>query len=136
MVAFGVAVHELIWIVAYYIQWGRLLTLASWTNATEDVFFTVMCVMFVYAFWKYPFRTVSLRAFRWPVIVYSAYTAGWLAVGLPITTINNFIIGKGIYGVTPLWADPATNLIEIVSWVLIAVAFFGAIWHEGKAVPD
>jgi hypothetical protein len=130
VVGLGVAVHELIWIVAYYIEWGRFLTLASWTNVTEDMGFAVMCVLLFYAYWKYPYRSISLKTFKWPVVVYTGYIIAWLADGLPITTINNFTLGAPIYGQTPLWADPLTNLIEVVSWLLIAATFWIAIWYE------
>lgn len=130
IVAFGVAVHELIWMTAYEIVWGRFLNLATLSNGIEDAGFALMCALFVYAFVKYPFRTIPLKNFYWAILAYVTLIGLWSMIGLPITTINNWQIGHGTFGITSMWADPLTNAIEIWSWIQVSLSFFLVIWRS------
>jgi hypothetical protein len=130
LVGFLVAFHELPWLLVYLIRYYVQLGLFVGSNFLEDFFFGIMCLFLVLAFWKYPFRTVSLKRFEWPFVVYWFYLVGWFVFGLPVTTINNFQIGKGPFEVTTWWADPLVNLIEIVSWMLVAGMFWVVIWKS------
>ena len=132
IVAFGVAIHESIWIVAYYIQYAQFMNLGLLPNIIEDICFSGMCVLLIVTFWKYPFRSIPLRVFKLPILLYSIFIAGWLAIGLPLTTINNYQIGHGTFMTTNLWADPLTNAIEIWSWIQISLSFFIVIWRQQK----
>lgn len=123
VVGFAVAVHEGLWMFAYWGQYYGVLGLAEGANFIEDFFFFVMSLMLIYTYWKSPLRTIPLRTFAWPVIIYSAFLLMWFAIGLPITTVNNFQVGQGIYGVTQWFASPWVNGIEIASWLLIAGSF-------------
>jgi hypothetical protein len=124
IVGFAVGIHEGIWLGAYFFNYYGLLGLALNSNFVEDFFFWVMCVILVGAFWKYPFRSLPLRAFKWPIVGYAVFVLGWLAVGLPVSTINNWVIGQDIYGTTKWFLDPLVNGIEIASWLYIAGSFF------------
>lgn len=130
IVALGVAVHELIWMAAYEIVWGRFLDLATVSNGIEDAGFATMCLLFVYAFVKYPFRTIPLERFYPAILAYAVLIGLWCMIGLPITTINNWQIGHGTFGITSMWADPLTNAIEIWSWVQVSLSFFLVIWRS------
>lgn len=123
VVGFAVAVHEGLWMFAYWGQYYGVLGLAEGANFIEDFFFFVMSLMLVYTFWKSPLRTIPLRTFAWPVIIYSTFLLVWFAIGLPITTVNNFQVGQGVFGVTRWFAVPWVNGIEIASWLLIAGSF-------------
>ena len=127
LVAFGVAVHETIWLGAYWAVYAKYWNLATASNTVEDFFFFGMCLMFVYAFWKFPYRMIPMKAFKWPVVVYSVFMFWWYLMGVPVTTINNWQLGATIYMVTPLWADPFVNAVEIFSWNLVAALFFLAV---------
>lgn len=123
VVGFAVAVHEGLWMIAYWGQYYGVLGLAEGANFIEDFFFFVMSLMLIYTYWKSPLRTIPLRWFAWPVIIYSAFLFVWFAIGLPITTVNNFQVGQGVFGVTQWFAVPWVNGIEIASWLLIAGSF-------------
>lgn len=122
IVAFGVAFHELPWLAVYLVRYYGQLGLYVGSNFIEDAGFTLMCVMFVYAYWKR--GKIPLRRFSFALYVYGTYIALWFIGGLPVTTINNFQIGSGPFMVTTLWADPWVNFVEIVSWILVAVLLF------------
>ena len=133
IVGFGLATHELIWLAFYWLQYYGVEHLAIGTNVMEDLYFLLMCAFLIYSLWKYPFRKIPLRIFVWPLVSYAAITAvWWLALGLPITTVNNYQIGTGIYEITKWWADPTVNAIEIFTWVYVAVSFWLAIWWHGR----
>lgn len=127
IVAFGVAIHETIWLLVYFARYYVELGLLLSTNFIEDFFFFVMCIMLIHAFWKYPGRTMPLRTFKWPIVAYSVFMLWWFIEGVPVSTINNWQLGQGIYGITQYWADPFVNGIEIFSWVFIAAMFFVVI---------
>lgn len=123
MGAFFVAIHESIWEAFYYLGYSQYLSWAVITNVLKDVSFSSMVVLFLLAFWKYPKRQIPMREFIFPVILYASMVAAWFFVPaafgygfFPITTINNFLYGKGVYSQTNYWADPTVNLLEIFSW--------------------
>lgn len=134
IVAFGVAIHESIWLVVYWSAYAQFWNLGVLTNILEDFFFLAMCLMFIMGYWKYPYRTIPLRVFKWPIIIYSAFMVWWWTQGVPVSTINNWQIGQDIYGSTKWWADPFVNGIEILSWVMIAALFFLVIRHEHQTI--
>jgi hypothetical protein len=125
--ALGVAIHEGVWIVAYYSRYWQYLDMTVFDNVAKDVFFIVMLALFLYTYVKYPLGKIPIKTFLWPTIIYSVFIFYWWAIGLPITTINNFKYGEGVFGVTPLWNDPFTNALEIISWVLMYLLMFLAI---------
>jgi hypothetical protein len=130
--ALGVAIHEGIWIVAYYSVYWKYLSWGALDNVVKDVFFVGMVVMFVLAYRDYPFQKVRLKAFLWPTVGYAAFIFAWWLDGLHITTINNFQYGQGTYGVTQWWADPVTNAWEVASWVLLIVLMWVAVWRVDR----
>ncbi|MDE1824352.1 MAG: hypothetical protein KGH74_03565 [Candidatus Micrarchaeota archaeon] len=130
VIAFGVAVHEGLWLIEYWAEFAQFWNLAVASNVIEDFAFGFACVLLGVAFWKYPFRTIPLKVFKWPIISYSGILVIWFAQGLPITTINNYQIGQGIYMTTQWWGVPWVNGIEILTWVWVAASFFLVIWRE------
>lgn len=121
--AFFVAIHEGVWEPFYYLGYSQYLTWAEITNVLKDVSFASMIILFIVAFWKYPGRKIAMSEFKVPAIIYIAMVAGWFSVPsffgygiFPITTINNYEYGKGVYSETQFWGDPMVNLIEVFSW--------------------
>ena len=124
--AFLVAIHEGIWEPVYYVAYSQFLSWDVLTNVLKDISFASMLILFLLAFWKYPYRTIPMKAFAYPVILYLYFVAEWfffpylLTSGyyplFPITTINNYVYGKGIYSETAFWNDPFINGIEVASW--------------------
>jgi hypothetical protein len=132
LVGFGVAFHELPWLFFYLVRYYGQLGLYVGSNFTEDFFFGIMCVMLIFAFWLYPYRKVSMKAFLSPLGIYSGFLFVWFLFGLPVTTINNFQIGKGPFEITSYWADPLVNAVEIASWILVAVMLWVVIWRQDR----
>lgn len=130
VVAFAVGVHEALWLVAYFAEYYIALGLAVGANFIEDFFFLVMCAMLIGGFWKSSLRTIRLKIFVWPIIVYSGFLFVWFSIGLPISTVNNWQVGQGVYGVTKWFSDPFVNGIEISSWLLIAASFLVVIRND------
>lgn len=124
VVAFGVAIHELIWMSGYVGVYYQAENLSLLPNVIEDIGFSTMCVLFVYTFIKYKYRTIKIRRLILPIFIYTFYIFGWVFAGLPITTINNYQLGNGPFMTTQYWANPMVNLIEIISWVLVAFLFW------------
>jgi hypothetical protein len=127
IVGFAVAVHEGLWLIAYFARYYVELGLALTSNFIEDFFFGVMCIMLIIAYWKYPFRTISLKAFKWPIAIYAVFLEEWFLLGLPVSTINNWQIGQGVFGTTQWFANPLVNAIEIAGWLLISSTFAIAV---------
>ena len=138
--AFFVAIHEGIWETAYYIEYSQYLSWAVITNVLKDASFASMMVLFLLAFWKYPYRTISMRKFAWVVLAYTALIVGWFFVPylfgygiFPITTINNFLFGKGVYSVTQWWSNPVINFIEVFSWFGLYLMMQWVVVRNGGA---
>jgi hypothetical protein len=134
--ALGVAIHESIWITAYYFQYWTFLDWGLFDNILKDVFFFSMLLVFFYIYVKFPFQKIPIRTFLWPTVIYTVFILYWLAIGLPITIINNFNLGQGVFMQTTLWADPFTNALEVFSWVLLYALMFLAVWRLEKNIPD
>lgn len=132
VVGFGVAVHELIWLVGYWFTYARYWDLAVASNVVEDMGFSIMCSLLVYAFWKYPYRTIPFKVFKWPIVAYGVFIAVWTAFGMPITTINNWQLGSGIYMTTQWWGNLGVNAVEVFSWMFIAASFWVVIWRQKR----
>ena len=124
LVGFGVAFHELPWMLVYLVRYYVQLGLFVGANFTEDLGFAIMCFLLILAWWKYPRRSIPLSGFKWPFVAYSAFMGVWFLYGVPVTTINNFQIGKGPFEITQWWADPIVNGVEILSWIFVAAMFF------------
>ena len=130
-VALFAGLHEIIWTFFYYGAYAYLLNWELFNNVMKDVSFMTMCVLFVLAWSKYPKQVIPLRAFKWPIVFMVAYDAIWFLWGalppynhfLPITVINNFLYGHGIYSETTWWGDPLINGIEVVSWIIPTIWF-------------
>jgi hypothetical protein len=134
VVGFGVAFHELPWLVAYWSVYAHYWNLGVLSNIIEDVGFCLMCVLLCVAYWKYPKRSISLRIFFWPLVGYAGILFVWALYGLPITTINNWQLGTGIFEITQWWGNVWVNFVEVMTWIYVAAAFFVVIWREGKGV--
>ena len=133
VVGFGLAIHELLWIIFYFIQYYGMLALFAGSNFIEDIFFSVMCLMLIVALWKYPFRKLPMKTFLWPSVAYLVLMFVWWAYwGLPVSTINNYQFGQGVYETTKWWADPFVNGVEIFSWNFLTAGFWLAIWWHGR----
>lgn len=119
--ALAVAIHEGLWIVFYYAFYAQYLSWGVFDNVIKDVFFCVMLYLFVLTYRRYPFQKIPLKAFKWPTVIYLGFLFVWAAFGFHITTINNFVYGKGVYGITQWWGDPSTNFFEVASWDILLV---------------
>jgi hypothetical protein len=124
LVGFVVGVHEGLWLIAYFFNYYVVLGLALTSNFVEDAFFGIMCIMLIVAYWRYPNRKIPMRLFALPVAFYTAYLEVWSAFGLPVSTINNWVIGQGIYGTTQWFLNPMVNGVEIIGWLLITGSIF------------
>jgi hypothetical protein len=123
-------IHEIIWIVFYYTAYWPYLNWSLAPEVVRDVSFISMTVLLVVTFWKMPTRKIPLRIFKWPVILFTIYCAGWFFIPwllggpiFPITTINNPLFGIGVYQETPWFSLWWVNGIEVVSWLLLWVSF-------------
>lgn len=125
--------HEAIWIVFYYIGYGQYVSWDIVTNIIRDISFCVMLVILILAFWKYPGRTIPMKIFVTPLILFTIYCGAWFFLPhlidpsfynwFPITTINNPNFGTGLYAETPWFPDLGTNVMEVGSWLLIYLSF-------------
>lgn len=134
-----VSIHEVIWTALYYTSYYPYLNMNSAINLFKDfASFYPMLFLFIGAFIKYRPKTISIKTFRIPIIVYSAFLAIWyttpkLFLGyqyfLPVTCVNlwNPDLAKTVYQVTIYWNDPLTAFFEVTSWVLLAVLMIGWI---------
>lgn len=134
--AFYVTVHESIWEAAYYIAYSQYLGWAEITNVLKDVSFASMVLLFLFAFWKYPERKISMKEFTPVVGTYTAMIAAWFFVPyffgygiFPITTINNYQYGHGVYSETVFWASPQVNLLEVFSWFGLFLMLLYVVWR-------
>jgi hypothetical protein len=128
-ISFVVVLHEGFWEAAYYAVYSVYIT--SWallTNVLKDVSFASMLVFFYLGFKNYPYKPFNLRIFKWPAIIFGASMLAWVFVPyffgyglMPITTLNNFIYGQGIYSETVYWGNAIVNAIEVGSWVEAAL---------------
>lgn len=132
---FVLAVHEGLWLVFYYGIYAKYLTFADFNNVLRDVSFAGMLVMFAVAWWKYPNRTIPMKVFVIPTLIYFAFLLGWAAFGLPITTINNPTFVNNFYQETIWYANPWVNLTEIGGWLLLAFGFMASISQWRKLQP-
>lgn len=121
--AFYVALHESLWELAYYFFYSQYLTWSVLTNVLKDVSFASMVILFLITFWKYPGRKISMSIFKPVVGIYIGVLVAWALVPhffgygwFPITTINNFVYGHGVYSETQWWSSPWINAIEDMSW--------------------
>ena len=137
--AFFVAVHEGPWVIAYYAIYWPYLSLNQLTNVLKDVSFMSMIILFILAFTRYKSRKIRLEAFNWPIRIYLIALALWIVVPyffgygfLPITTINNWEYGKGIYSVTEWWASPLVNGIEVGSWFGLFLMMTFVVWRDKR----
>lgn len=131
--ALAVAIHEGEWIVFYYAFYAQYLSWGVFDNVLKDVFFCVMLYLFVLTYQRYPLEKIPLKAFKWPAIVLLGFLLVWASQGFHISTINNFVYGKGIYGLTQWWNDPETNLFESVSWDILLASMWVAVWRIKRA---
>lgn len=127
VIAFGVAVHETVWLFFYFLHYYPLPGFLTYGNQIEDLGFTIAMVLLIYAFWKYKFRPMKMWAFWWPFVGYVIFMFVWFWIGIPVSTINNYALGQGPFQITQWWADPFVNGVEILSWNFIALTFGLAI---------
>ena len=130
VVALGVAIHEGIWMVAYFVHYYPMPGFLSYGNVLEDLGFFTMCILFLVAYWRYKGQKVPLWDFLPVAYLYSCFILLWLWFGLSVTTINNYAIGQGPFEVTQWWADPTVNAVEIFGWVFVAVLMGVVIWRR------
>lgn len=126
--AIAVVIHEGIWLFGYYLKYSEVLTLGTFPNLVKETFFIGMLLMFLLTYIKYPFQKLPLRIFLWPSIIYGGYILVWYLSGMEITTINNFELGIGPYGITKFWASPSANAWEVGSWLLLLGLMIVAVW--------
>ncbi len=123
-----VGLHEGIWLVFYYLGYWQFTRWFMLTNILKDIpIFSIMIILFVYAFSVYPFNHWHLRDFKVPIILFTIYVALWFFVPhlffgfsnwLPIRTANlpGSMITSTIYNETPWFWNPWVNGIEVFSW--------------------
>ena len=56
----------------------------------------------------------------------------WGLPYLPITTINNPLLGLGVFQQTPWYYNPIPNFFEAGSWVLLSALMGVSIWQWKK----
>ena len=124
------AVHELIWIVLYYVAYARYVSFSILPELIRDVSFVILLLFLIVTFWKFKGRTIPMAVFKTPILLYSGFCLAWFFVPLlfgypvfPITTINNPQFGNGLYQETPWFGDPVVNMIEVASWMLLYLSF-------------
>ena len=127
--ALSVAIHEGLWIVFYYIFYAQYLTWAVSGNVIKDFFFCGMLGLFALTYVRYPSQKIPLKTFKLPMIIFFVFLCVWAMFGFHISTINNFVYGQGVYGITQWWADPATNFFEVASWDILLGAMVIAVWR-------
>ena len=109
--ALAVAIHEGLWIVFYYAAYGRyLLSFSLLPNVVVDIGFSAMCILFVLAYSKYRSQRLPLKTFYPSIVGYVALLCIWFVVPhlidpsyyswLPISTLNNWKFGQGIFNET------------------------------------
>lgn len=135
--AFYVAIHEGPWEAAYYALYWQYLSFNQITNILKDVAFASMVIFFILAFWKYKNRKIRMSAFKWPTIIYLIALSLWIVIPyfwgyglMPITTINNWEYGIGVYSITKWWADPVVNGIEVASWFGLFLMMIFVVWRD------
>jgi hypothetical protein len=126
--ALGVAIHEGLWIVFYYAFYAQYLSWGVLDNVLKDIFFVVMLACFYQTYRKFPLPKVPLSVFRTPTLIYLGFLFLWALLGFHISTINNYVYGKGVYGETQWYSDALTNFLEVASWDLLYVGMAFAIW--------
>lgn len=138
------AVHELIWIPAYYIAYWQYYTGADLTDVLKDISFSVMLVLFVLTFIKYKYQKMSLRMFAVPILLYCWFVDGWFLIPhlldpsfygyLPVTVLSNFnpVIGQTVYNLSPWYNDLLTGVLEITSWIMLQIGFVIVIVRRKK----
>lgn len=124
---FLLADHEGFWESAYYLVYAQYLSPALITNVLKDLSFTSMVILFAYSFWRYPLQKIPVKAFIPINQVWIMFLGVWVVVpwimgfgAMPISTINNFSYGHGIFSETIWWGNPwVEGFLETGSWVLL-----------------
>ena len=128
------AVHELIWIVLYYVAYAQYVSFAILPELIRDVSFVILLLLLIATFVKFKGRTIPMQTFKWPILIYLGFCLAWFFVPLafgypvfPITTINNPQFGNGLYQETPWFGVAWVNICEVASWVLLYLSFIVAV---------
>jgi len=130
MVGFAYAVHEGLWLPLEYLAYiGYYLNTSVLINIGRDVIFAASITLVAIAFWKYPLRKIPMSQLKDAVLIYAAFLVLWyflphfIAPGtyglLPITTINNPLVGLGVFQETQYYADWLTNGFETCGWIIL-----------------
>ncbi len=133
---FVLAVHEGLWLIFYYGIYAKYLTFADFNNVLRDVSFAGMLLLFGIAWLKYPNRTIPMKVFLYPTLLYFVFLCIWAAFGLPITTINNPTFANNFYQETIWYANAWVNLTEIAGWLMLAIGYMVSISHWRKGLPE
>jgi hypothetical protein len=124
------AVHELTWIILYYIAYAKYVSFAILPELIRDLSFVILLIFLIVTFWKFKGRKMPMSTFKWPILLYLAFDVAWFVVPwffgypvFPITTINNPQFGNGLYQETPWFGVAWVNVVEVASWVLLYASF-------------
>jgi hypothetical protein len=121
MTVFMIFVHEGIWYIFYSIRYFSDYVQDSYGILTDAIFFiTIGGVSFIYLK-KYGFK--DSKYLLMGIGVYTVYIFVWFLDGLPITTANNLMLANKGFNMTAMYYDLNTNIIEVVSWMLIFSVF-------------
>jgi hypothetical protein len=136
--AFFVAVHEGIWIVAYYLAYWPYITGADYTNLLADSTFCLELALFALTFIKYKGNPMKWHTFYWPIYGLMVFTIAWFLVPpiidpsfygyfpVSVSSIYNPAYFPTQYMETKYYLDAWTNGIEVFSW-LFPAAWMSAI---------
>ncbi len=138
--ALTVAIHEGLWIIFYWAAYGQyLFDLPLLPNLIVDAGFSVMIILFVITYSRYKAQRLPIRIFEIPSLVFAGFLAIWFFLphilshgfypALPITTLNNWKFGQGVFNETPWYNDPLPNSFEVLGWVVLAASMILAIWR-------
>ena len=117
-----VGIHELFWEAFYYFDYAKYLSWNLLTYVLKDISFSIMLILFILAWWKYPAQKIPFRIMLPPILVVLSFLFWWQSIGFPITTINNYLYGQTVYNITEWWPSPFVNGIEVGSWVILEVS--------------
>lgn len=143
--AFAYAIHEGLWLPLEYIAYlPYYLHTSVLINVERDLIFSASILIVAVAYVRYPLRKIPLKAFAVPVVLYGTWLGVWFFLPpllgafphLPITTINNPILGLGVFQETPWYANPLPNFFESGSWMLLSsgLALSVILWRKRRQV--
>jgi len=137
MTGFAYAIHEGLWLPLEYAAYlNYYLNTSVLINIARDLVFGGSILIVGLAFWKYPLRKIPMPRFKKPILIYMVFLGIWYYVPylignypfLPITTINNPILGLGVFQETPWYNDWLTNGFEVISWILLCASLAVSIY--------